>query len=154
MARRDRSTGRNTIGDLSDPALISTLTGWLERSGASALEITTPDGGVLKIALDAGARLEEIAEPPPAIPARPEGRVVKAPMAGLFRDRHPAAPETGPLAGEGRALEAGAVVGFVEIGPVLLPVTAPDAGVVSEIRARTGDLIGYGDPVLTMEPSP
>lgn len=153
MARRDRSTGRNTIGDLADPALISTLTGWLESSGVRELEIATPDGGVLKIVLDAGARPAVVAEPAAIPAARPQGRAVKAPMAGFFRDRHPAAPETGPLAGEGRAFEDGAIVGFVEVGPVLLPVTAPDAGVAGEIHAHAGDLIGYGDAVLTMEPS-
>ncbi|CAK7259888.1 MULTISPECIES: hypothetical protein [unclassified Shinella] len=154
MARRDRSTGRNTIGDLSDPALISTLAGWLEGSGANALEIVTPDGGGLKIVLAAGARAVRIAETVPEAPAvRPEGHAVRAPMAGLFRDRHPAAMETGPLAGAGRALEAGAIAGFVEVGPVLLPVIASKAGMVGEIHARADGLIGYGDAVLTMEPS-
>jgi acetyl-CoA carboxylase biotin carboxyl carrier protein len=154
VARRDRSTGRNTIGDLSDPALISTLTGWLEGSGASALEITTPDGGVLKIVLETGTRAVRVAEVAPERPTgRPEGRALKVPMAGLFRDRHPAAFEAEPLAGEGRALEAGALAGFVEIGPVLLPVIASEAGVIGEIHARTGDLIGYGDTVLMMEPA-
>ena len=153
MTRRNRSTGRNTIGDLSDPTLISTLTGWLESSGARELEIATPDGVVLKITLDAGVRTAAMAEPMRAIPtARPEGRAVKAPIAGLFRDRHPAT-ETEPLASEGRALEAGAVAGFVEIGPILLPMTVPDAGTVGEIHAHADELIGYGDTVLTMEPS-
>lgn len=147
MARRDRSTGRNTIGDLSDPALISTLTGWLQNSGASALEIATPDGGVLKIVLEAGTPAVRLAEAAPEIPA---GCTVKAPMAGLFRDRHPAG--AGPLAAAGGALEAGAVVGFVEVGPLLLPVIAPEAGTVADIHARAGELIGYGNAVLTMEP--
>ncbi|UDF32305.1 UNVERIFIED_ORG: hypothetical protein LHK14_21080 (plasmid) [Roseateles sp. XES5] len=154
MTRRDRATGRNTIGDLSDPALISTLTGWLESSGARELEIATPDGGALKITLGAGARTAMMAEPMRAIPVgRLESRTVKAPIAGLFRDRHPAATETGPLASGGRTLEAGAVAGFVEIGPILLPVTVPDAGTIDEIHAHTDELIGYGDTVLTMEPS-
>lgn len=147
--------GTNTIGNLSDPALISTLAAWLESSGARELEITTPDGGALKIVLDAAAHLVQGAGPAPVIlPARPEGRPVKTPMAGIFRDRHPAATETGPpLADAGSVLGAGAVIGFVEVGPVLLPVTTPDAGVVGEIRARSGELIGYGDAVLTMEAS-
>ncbi len=152
MARRDRSAGRNTIGDLSDPALISTLTGWLESSGARELEIGTPDGGLLRIALDAAADPTQRAGPVPTIQAgSPEGAAITAPMAGLFRDRHPVVPETEPLASEGRALEAGAFAGFVEVGPVLLPVIAPSAGLVGEIHARDGQLIGYGDAVLTME---
>ncbi|MFC3072059.1 hypothetical protein [Shinella pollutisoli] len=69
MARRDRSAGRNTIDDLADPALISTLAGWLEGSGASVLEITTPDGGGLKIVLDAGARSVRVDDRPADVPA-------------------------------------------------------------------------------------
>ena len=154
MARRDRSTDRNTIGDLSDPALISTLTGWLESSGARELEIATPDGGVLKIALNAGASPVHRADPMPDIPAgRPDGRIVKAPLAGRFHDRHPAAADAGPLAGEGRALEGGAIAGFVEVGPILLSVSTPESGVVSDVHVRTGDLIGYGDAIVTMEAS-
>lgn len=149
MAKRDRSAGRNTIGDFSDPALISTLTGWLEGSGASALEITTADGGVLKIVLDAGPRTVPVAE---AVPEKPQGRALKAPMAGLFHDRHPGA-EAGPLVAEGQALDVGGLAGFVAVGPVLLPVVAPAAGVVADMHARAGDLIGYGDAVLTMEPA-
>jgi len=149
VARRDRSTGRNTIGDLSDPALISTLTDWLEGSGASALEITTPDGAALKIVLDPGVRAVPVAE---AAPEKPHGRAVKAPMAGLFHDRHPGAG-AGPLAGKGQMLDAGALAGFVAVGPVLLPVIAPAAGMVAEVHAGAGDLIGYGDAVLTMGPA-
>jgi acetyl-CoA carboxylase biotin carboxyl carrier protein len=155
VAKHDRPTGLNRIGDLSDPALIATLTGWLQASGASALEIATPDGGALKIVLDAGPHVAPVeAVSGNRVEDLPQGRPVKAPMAGLFRDRHPGLADAGPLAGAGKALEAGAVAGFVEVGPVLLPVVAPAAGVTAEIHARVGALIGYGDAVLTMEPAP
>ena len=153
MSRRDRSADTSKIGDFSDPDLVATLTGWLEASGASELEITTQDGKALKIVLGAGPRpmpLHNATVVPVEMP-EPAGRPVKAPIAGLFRDRHSAA-EASPLSGEGRALEAGAIVGFVEVGPVLLPVVAPEAAVVAEVLARTGDLVGYGDTILTTEP--
>ena len=153
MSRRDRSADTSKIDDFSDPDLVATLTGWLEASGASELEITTQDGKALKIILGAGPRPTPVhnAAVVPVETPEPAGRPVKAPIAGLFRDRHPAA-EASPLSGEGRALEAGAIVGFVEVGPVLLPVVAPEAAVVAEVLARTGDLVGYGDTILTTEP--
>ena len=154
MSRRDRSADTSKIGDFSDPDLVATLTGWLEASGASELEITTQDGKALKIVLGAGPRptpLHNAAVVPVEV-SEPAGRPVKAPIAGLFCDRHPAAAEASPLSGEGRTLEAGAIVGFVEVGPVLLPVVAPEAAVVAEVLAHTGDLVGYGDTILTTEP--
>jgi len=152
VSRRDRSAGRNTIGALSDPAIISTLTGWLEASGARELEILTEDGGALKIVLSPGARSAHALETAPEVRATlPEGCAIKAPMAGFFRSTHPGGADASPLASEGRAVEAGAIVGFVEVGPLLLPVTAPEGFVVAEIHARTGDLVGYGDAILTTE---
>lgn len=150
MAKRDRATGGEAIGDFSDPVLISTLTGWLEASGARELEITTADGRALKIVLAAGRPVAKLPEAVPEQPAGgPEAHAVKAPLAGIFHDRHPAA--AGPLAEEGLSLTAGALAGFVEVGPVLLPVRAREAGVVIEVRARAGDLVGYGDTVLLTE---
>ena len=154
MSRRDRSASKNTIGDLSDPALISTLTGWLEASGAGELEILTEGGEALKIVLGPAAHSAHASEAAPQLRAiLPEGRAVKAPMAGLFRSTHPGSADASPLAEEGRAVEAGAIVGFIQVGPVLLPVTAPEASAVAEVHARTGDLVGYGDAVFTTEPS-
>jgi len=144
VARRDRWAARSTIGDLSDPALIATLTGWLERAGASALELTTATGGALKIALDAGTCPVLGADPMPG------SRIIKAPLAGRFHDRHPAATEAAPLAGAGRVLAGGAIAGFVAVGPILLPVLVPEGGVVSAVHVRAGDLIGDGAAIVTM----
>jgi len=153
VSRRDRSAGKNTIGELSDPALISTLTDWLEASGARELEILTEAGEALKIVLGSGARSAHAHETAPKVrPTLPEGRSVKAPMAGLFRSAHPGSADASPLAEKGRAVEAGAIIGFIEVGPVLLPVTAPEASVVAEVHAHAGDLIGYGDAVFATEP--
>lgn len=152
MSRRDRATSASAIGDFSDPALISTLTAWLGASGASELEISTKDGRALKIVLNPGASPVDVREAAPDVTApRPKGRVLKASLAGVFRDRHPGAPDVSSLAGEGTSLEPGAVAGFVEIGPILLPVIAREAAVVAKVHARAGELIGYGDPILTME---
>ena len=151
MLKRDRAPGAGAIGDFSDPALISTLSEWLEASGARELEIATADGRALKIVLGAGPSPAGPREKPvvPAVPPA-ERHAVKAPVAGRFRDRHPSA-EVVPLAGKGGRLEAGALVGFVEIGPVLLPVRANETAIVAEIHVRAGDLVGYGDAILTTE---
>jgi len=152
VLRRNRSSGLCEIGDFSDPTLISTLTAWLAASGASELEISTKDGCALKIVLNPVTRPVDGREADLHMTApRSEDRTVKAPLAGVFRDRHPGIPDASPLAGDGSSLEAGAAVGFVEVGPILLPVIASEAAAVAKVHARAGELIGYGDPVLTME---
>jgi biotin carboxyl carrier protein len=152
MARRDRSSVRSGIGDFSDPALISTLTTWLGASGASELEISTTDGHALKIVLapDVSYVKPHDAAQDAAAPVT-EGWAVKAPLAGVFRDRHPGGVDASPLAREGSTLEAGEIAGFVEVGPILLPVIAPKAAIVAGVQARAGELVGYGDPVFMME---
>ncbi|MCX8997297.1 hypothetical protein NOF55_09285 [Rhizobiaceae bacterium BDR2-2] len=153
MPRRDRSKDRNTIGDLTDPAVVSLLSGWLETSGARELEIIAADGQTLKIVLEgvvaatAGGRagVSQAAEPA----SRAAGSV-KAPAAGRFRDVHPGAVDAAPPR-KGQRLGRGAVVGFIEIGPVLLPVVAGEDAVAGDLHVRAGDLVGYGETILTME---
>ncbi|GCA49400.1 hypothetical protein KGO5_01846 [Sinorhizobium sp. KGO-5] len=151
MLKRDRARGAGVIDDFSDPALISMLSEWLEASGARELEIATADGRALKIVLDAAPSPAVSGEKPvaPGVPPA-ERHAVKAPLPGRFRDRHPSADAV-PLSGKGGRLEAGALVGFVEIGPVLLPVRASETAIVAEIHVRAGDLVGYGDTILTTE---
>ncbi|SFV27890.1 Biotin-requiring enzyme [Devosia crocina] len=55
-----------------------------------------------------------------------------------------------PLVQPGDAVAAGATVGFLENGSVLLPVVAGKAGTVGTILASEGALLGYGAPVLTI----
>lgn len=134
---RERSRSRNAIGDFADPALIDTLAGWLEQSGAREIEITTADGQALKIVLGAAGKAGAAAAP------RGEDVRVKAPLAGHFR-----------LAGDsqaGRTVEAGEILAFVEVGPVRLPVVAPAAGRLGDIHAGDGDAVGYGAILFTVE---
>jgi biotin carboxyl carrier protein len=152
MARRDRSSVKSGIGDFSDPALIATLTNWLGASGASELEISTRDGHALKIvlALDASPvrQPEDVHDVALSVT---EEWAIKAPLAGVFHDRHPGGVDASPLAREGSTLEAGEITGFVEVGPILLPVIAPKAAIVAGVQAHAGQLVGYGDPVFMME---
>lgn len=132
---RERSRPRNLIGDFADPALIETLAGWLEQSGAREIEITAADGQALKIVLGANGSA--------AVASRGEDVRVKAPLAGHVR--LPASAEAG------RTVEAGEILAFVEIGPVRLPVVAPVAGRIGGIHAGDGDTVGYGAALFTVE---
>ncbi|WP_432727455.1 biotin/lipoyl-containing protein [Variovorax sp. W6] len=57
-----------------------------------------------------------------------------------------------PLARIGARVEAGQAVGLMKIGPLLLPVVAPQAGIVDGIRVADGTAVGYGTPLLELHP--
>lgn len=130
---RDRSRPRNRLGDLADPALIATLTEWLEQSGACEIEISAADGQALKIVLGST----------PVTAAQGREICVKAPLAGHFR--------AAQAVQAGQAVQQGERLGFVAIGPVLLPVSSPEDGAVRALHVCDGDVVGYGAALFTLE---
>ena len=49
------------------------------------------------------------------------------------------------------ASSAGQAVGLLQIGPLLLPVTAPLAGVVAAVLAAEGHAVGYGTALVELQ---
>ncbi|MBM9400693.1 hypothetical protein JUN65_03675 [Gluconacetobacter azotocaptans] len=79
---------------------------------------------------------EVVSGPSPAAEISPPPSVtpVLSPEMGIF---HPA----GPVAE--RPVEQDEIVGFVEIGAVLLPVTAPRGGMLGHPLVEKGEVVGY-----------
>jgi acetyl-CoA carboxylase biotin carboxyl carrier protein len=75
-----------------------------------------------------------------AIDGKRVGTCVLAPGPGRFLLAHPMRPRN--FAAPGQLLAAGATIGLVEMGPILVPVCAPEACIVLSI-ASTG-VVGYG----------
>ncbi|MCZ7911430.1 hypothetical protein O9X94_19065 [Agrobacterium leguminum] len=133
---RDGARHRNGLGNLADPKLIEKLSDWLEASGLYELEIRNADGQSL-VLVSGGSRYGGKRQ---AV----ETATIKAPFAGHFL-----------IAGDfavGRSVEASEVIGQIEIGPLRLPLSSPSKGVVREIKARSGELVGYGTALFTVEP--
>ncbi len=133
---RDGPRHRNRLGDLADPKLIARLTEWLEASGAREIEIQASDGQSLAIVIGKPSRVGG--------PEKPT-ITVKAPIAGHFL------AQADLLIG--RAVEAGDILGLMEIGPLRLPVSAPACGALREIHGENGRLFGYGAPLFALEPT-
>lgn len=134
---RDGTGYRKGPGNLADPKLIEKLSEWLEASGVYELEIRYTDGQSLAL-VSGGSRDNK----KPNIGSA----TVKAPFAGLFL-------LPGDLA-VGRSVKAGEIIGLIEIGPLRLPLSSPSKGVVRHIKARIGELVGYGTPLFEVEPTP
>ncbi|WP_323989704.1 hypothetical protein [Nguyenibacter sp. L1] len=79
---------------------------------------------------------------------------VPSPEMGVFRQGNViAGAVTAGHAGDGAArarVAAGTILGFVEIGPALLPIVAPRDGVVQAVLAADGAPIGYHAPAFAI----
>jgi acetyl-CoA carboxylase biotin carboxyl carrier protein len=129
------------------------LSTWLEDADIGLLELRGP-GVLLRLGRDAadvaavGERSVSTSDPSRCTPS--PGLMVAAPSAGVFLHVHPM--QSTPLAPVGVQVLAGAPVGLLQIGVLLLPVCAPRAAVVTGLRVAHGTLVGYGTPLVDLDP--
>lgn len=119
----------------------------LERSGVDAIEIDEP-GLTLKLVVDAGTRLAAAATPVAAV--TDHSVIAKADIAGHFLAAHPWQDK--PLVAPGQRVEAGAIIGLVKIGLLYAPVVSPVTGTVDAMMAESGAMVGYGTPIVRIQP--
>ncbi|PYB78888.1 hypothetical protein DMX11_08090 [Pseudomonas sp. LB-090624] len=77
--------------------------------------------------------------------------LVEAPKAGRFLSSHPL--QGVALAAVGEPVEAGAIIGFIQVGESLQPVKVKAAGVMAGYCPVDGELVGYGSPIAWLVPS-
>ena len=124
-----------------DQPLIRQLSAWINQRGIDLLELTTPE---------ASLSLRRDAPHPVAVdPVRgSQYHELTAPSPGRYLDRHPLSTE--PLATPGSSVEAGQVVGFLQIGALLLPLRSTHAGRIVSLPRGPGDTVGYGSVVMCL----
>lgn len=120
------------------------LAAWLANTDIGLLELRTPNG-----TLRLGRQGDNIIELPDE-EAELELLAIRAPSLGVFLQSHPLA--TTPLVRTGQRVEAGQTIGLLKIGPLLLPVTTPQAGIVDSIHAADGLAVGYGTTLFDLHP--
>lgn len=74
---------------------------------------------------------------------------VRAGSVGWLRLSHPL--RTQALVQPGQQVRRGQALALLQIGAVLLPVSAPCAGRVARWLAQDGVRVGYGEPLLEIE---
>ncbi|TKT78360.1 hypothetical protein [Aquamicrobium sp. LC103] len=133
--------------DFSDPATIALLTSALEAAGVDGVEIEQPASG-LRILLAKGSR------PFVSGGSKPGGRaatmVIRAPMAGRFWVHHPSWPAT--ARNYPRPVTRMDVLGFIRVGPILLPLRTAVSGRVEKCVAEHDAMVGFGDSLFEIEP--
>ena len=128
-----------------DTTDIERLAQILERSGVASIEIEE-NGQSLKLVMETGKSTVSMLVAPTE-PSHEAAVVAKADVAGIFVAAHPWRTE--PFVEPGQAVEAGAIVGFVRIGRLYVPVLSPAAGIVDSIVAEAGAAVGYGTPIVS-----
>jgi len=124
---------------------VQQLSAWLAATDIDLLELRGP-GEHLCLRRD-GARVEIV--PGDALEDGPEQTAVAtAASLGVFLHGHPLRGET--LASPGTPARAGQVLGLLQIGALLLPVTAPAQGIVQAMLVAQGVTVGYGTPLVEL----
>jgi acetyl-CoA carboxylase biotin carboxyl carrier protein len=125
----------------------------LDDAGIGLLELRGP-GVLLRLGRDAASVAavgeRSVAASNTSKGVQSPGMTVNAPSAGVFLHAHPM--QSVPLVRVGAHVPAGAPIALLQIGALLLPVLAPRAAVVVGLRVAHGTLVGYGTPLIDLEP--
>lgn len=120
----------------------------LAGTDIALLELRAPDGQVLLWRNDVSAVEADAAEAAPT-PTKATRPAAKAQSVGIFLDRHPL--RASPFVRPGDAVVAGQLVGLLQVGALLLSVTAPAEGVVGTRRVAPGEAVGFGTELIDFE---
>ncbi|MFA9380542.1 MAG: acetyl-CoA carboxylase biotin carboxyl carrier protein [Acetanaerobacterium sp.] len=81
-------------------------------------------------------------------PCKPEGTVVTSPVVGTFYSS--ASPDKPPFVKAGQQVKKGDVLFIIESMKLMNEIQSECAGVVDEILAQDGQMVEYGQPLLTL----
>lgn len=126
--------------DFSDPAVLAALSAALTQAGVDGIEIEQPrrklrivvekNGGASVLVGSAKGAIKDVA---------------RAQLAGVFT-RYQTASGSLP-----RNVANGEILGFIRVGPILLPVKVGKAGALTRALGENNTLVSYGDPLFEIE---
>jgi acetyl-CoA carboxylase biotin carboxyl carrier protein len=128
---------------------VDQLCAWLARTDIGLLELKSPSQ-TLRLLHEGTAVAVQTVDGAEAIRQQPPALIVRASAPGAFLCRHPLRERATIATGE--EFHAGDPLGFLQVGPLLLPVLAPLAGTVTDVLARHGTIVGYGAPLFELQP--
>jgi len=143
---------------------IKTLIELVENSGIAELEIKEGEEFVRisrstsavqhvyaapqqqSVAVVSSSQVASTAPVSPAIPAAPEGHVVKSPMVGSFY-RSPS-PGAKSFVDIGQAVSVGDTLCIIEAMKLLNEIEADQSGVIKAILVESGQAVEFGQPLF------
>jgi acetyl-CoA carboxylase biotin carboxyl carrier protein len=126
---------------------IEQLSVWLRDTDIGLLELSGPAGAARLLHDGSSVHVVDASDSTPV----PAPIAVLAPSLGVFLERHPLHDRA--IATIGAAIQAGAPLGFLQVGPLLSAVPAPQAGTVTEVLVAHGTVVGYGTPLFELQPT-
>ncbi|HTO66706.1 MAG TPA: biotin/lipoyl-containing protein [Bradyrhizobium sp.] len=126
---------------------VDQLCAWLADTDINLLELTSP-ARTLRLLHDGTRVTVETVDGPEA--AHQPALLVRAPAPGIFLQQHPLRNQAIAIVGDDVAADA--PLGLLQIGPLLLPVSAPLTGTVTDVLAQHGTIVGYGTPLFELQP--
>ena len=123
------------------------LSDWLSDTDISRLELRGP-GESICLRREGGRIVVTQDEPAPEVDAT--SVAATAPSVGVFLHRHPLRDSA--VAETGATVRSGQIVGLMQIGALLLPVTSPCDGVVAAMLLEHGATAGYGARLVELHP--
>lgn len=134
---------------------IEQLTTWLKASGLRCLELSRPDES-LKICVSDRLDVEVVQSPlvnagMEEVSTHTSLVDIKAGTPGIFLSTHPM--RVTPFISIGDEVKVNSMVGLLKVDHLYLPIYSSVCGRVKSITASTGELLGYGSTVLTLETS-
>ncbi|MFT8419124.1 MAG: biotin/lipoyl-containing protein [Acetobacter sp.] len=130
------------------------ITHWLQRAGLHELELTNAQGIRLRVVAEADtppAPLPPTAHAAPVAPDPTNLTPVNTPYFGHLRLQDPVTRKA--LAPVGHTVQVGQTVAMLDLGTLCVPVHSPMTGVVATLCAHEGDLVGYGQTILSITPA-
>lgn len=134
---------------LPDAHLMAQIEQWLSKTDIAGLELRGPG---MELALyNRGGACHRV--PVDTLERTGDSLVaVCAGSVGVFLHRHPLHGQA--LARTGQHLQAGQMIGLLQIGILLLPVTAPQEGTFIRYRVPEGTTVGYGTALADLTSAP
>jgi acetyl-CoA carboxylase biotin carboxyl carrier protein len=120
---------------------IDQIVAYLRGTGITSLELSGPSGAI---------RLVNGGDDQVGGAASPAAIMVTSPGTGRFLHRHPQRQEA--LVAAGARVDAGAIIGLLRVGVLLIPIPAPRAGQVTGHLVADGDIVGFGTNVFALHP--
>ena len=120
---------------------IHQISEYLAGTDITLLELRGPQRSI-RLVNDSGVRAET--------PVPPADILVASPGTGLFLHRHPLSQTA--LTSAAADVEAGQIIGLLQVGVLLLPVPAPCAGRVAGHLVAHGDLVDFGMKLICLHP--
>jgi len=124
-----------------------------ERAGVTHFRLDVASAG-LTLDFTRGGSGAAGGAPPAALsataPAESDTLTITAPVLGTFYRRR--SPEEPPLVQEGQAVQAGELIGLIEVMKTYHEITAPSDGIIASILAEDGHYVEYGQGLATMRP--